>query len=205
MRKFLALLITAFSLSILSGNTVMADTSSGTSFEVTKTATPSTVSPSAIVNFTISITNIDAGGLNQTPQTVIDTLPAGFTFADDSQLTKLDGTQVTFPPSSVDGQIVTWTFGGEFTEAIPLDQNVVISYSATAPEVTGSYENTACLTTPEEVCASAQIIVQTSPQAGLKENMIIALGLAIVLVLGGFFYRQKKHVSFEEAMLTRIK
>jgi fimbrial isopeptide formation D2 family protein len=201
MKKFLAALLIVLPIAFLTTTPATADSAVGTSFEVTKTATPDTVSPSGTVNFTISLKNIAIDGSTQTPQTVTDTLPDGFSFANDSKLTKLDGTQVTFTPSSVSGQVVTWTFDGDTTEAIPQYDNVVISFSTTAPEATGSYENTACLTTPEEVCTTATVTVQTSPVAGVIENIVLIAGVgAIAAIFGSLSLRKKR--NFEEDVLS---
>jgi fimbrial isopeptide formation D2 family protein len=202
MRKILALFSIVLSVAFLTSSSAKADSTTGTSFEITKTATPSTVSPSSTVNFTVSLKNISTGGLNQTPQTVVDTLPEGFAFANDAKLTKLDGTQVAFAPSSVSGQVVTWTFQGEFSEAIPTNQNVVISYAATASATIGTYENNACLTAPENICAKASIIVQTSPTAGLRENLALAAGVGAIAVIFGILLRRKPRASFEDALIS---
>jgi fimbrial isopeptide formation D2 family protein len=201
MRKILVLCFILLAAAVVSSPSVKADSASGTTFEITKTATPATVAPSGTVNFTVSIKNIDAS--NQTPQTVTDTLPEGFTFTNDAKLTKLDGTQVAFAPSSVSGQVVTWTFQGEYTEAIPTTQNVVISYATTASSTVGTYENNACLTAPEEVCAKATIVVQANPQAGLKENISIAMGVAAVAGVVGLVLKRRPGLSFEEALISQ--
>lgn len=201
MKKILALLLIALPLVYLTGSPAKADSASSTSFQITKTATPSTVSPSSTVNFTVAIKNIGTAGMSQTPQTVIDTLPAGFTFTNDAKLTKLDGTQIDFAPGSTIGQVVTWTFEGDTTEAIPQNENVVISYSATASAVEGNYQNNACLTAPEKVCATATITVQSTPATGLKENLALTAGIGVIAVIFSLLLK-KKRVSFEEAMLT---
>jgi fimbrial isopeptide formation D2 family protein len=201
MKKILAFLLIALPIIFLAGTPAMADSASSASFQITKTAAPSTVARSSPINFTVSIKNINALGQAQTPQTVVDTLPDGFVFINDSKLTKLDGTQVAFAPSSVNGTVVTWTFAGEFTEAIPQNQNVVISYSATSAANTGVYENNACLTAPENVCAKATITVQSSPVAGLKENIALTSGVGFIAIIFATLLKRKK-ISFEEAVIA---
>jgi fimbrial isopeptide formation D2 family protein len=205
MRKLLPIFLLILGMASLSLGYVKADTASGSTFSVTKTATPDTVAPSANVTFTISVKNITAAGSpNATPQTVTDTLPTGFTFTTaSSQLTGLDGTQAAFAPT-VSGQTLTWQFSGTTQISMAPGDVIVISFSAVAPATTGTYTNQACLTLPESVCAEAQITVQSStPNTGVLQNLAIAGGIGAVLV---FFSvkKSKKKISFEQSLLTKV-
>ncbi len=174
-----------------------ADSATGSTFTVTKTATPSTAGVSSPVSFTISIKNNTT--VNTAPQTVTDTLPEGFVFLNDAKLTTLDGSQVDFAPTAA-GQVLTWNFDAGNLQSIPQDENIVIAFSATSPATAATYTNQACLTVPENVCASAQVVVQAgTPQAGLVDNILIALGLGSVLILIGR-NRFKNYYTFERKL-----
>jgi len=206
MRKILPIFLIAFVAVLGVTLPVKADSASGTTFTVTKTATPSTVGPSAAVNFTISIKNISAA--NAAPTEVTDTLPAGFVYNNDSKLTDLQGTQILCSATSttsfcptVSGQTITWTFDGTTLQSIPQNQNIVLSFTANAPATVGTYTNTACLTQPENICANATITVQAgTPQAGIIQNIATVVIIGTLLIVMGMKISHKKK-SFEDSLI----
>lgn len=150
-----------------------ADTARGTNFSVTKTGTPSTVSPQGTVNYIISIENI--GQANAAPQIVRDTLPAGFSYIGNGKLTTVQNTQINFAPT-VSGQVLTWTFDGTTLQTIPPTDNIIISYSVRATSTIGNFTNQACLVQPENVCANFTVTVANSPAAGIIQTGLLGIG-----------------------------
>lgn len=199
MSKILNLLGVLFFTAVLLVSPVSADTTSGTNFRVTKAATPTITTPSSTVAYAITILNISQ--TNQAPQTVTDTMPAGFAYAGNAKLTQVSGTQVAFEPTTA-GQVLTWTFDGDTLQSIPANQSIVISYQVTVPSSTGEFTNTACLTVPENVCAEEQITVTTNPNTGIVENIFVAMaGAALLIAIGIRFSQNRK--SFEGKVLTK--
>lgn len=208
MRKLLSLLLLISGVVLITSfNTVKADTASGTSFSLKKDVAPSTVSPSGTTSFSITIKNINvAGGQNVTPQLINDIVPAGFGYIPgSSKLTNLSGTESSFEPSNIAGQSpaksIQWTFAGSSLYSIPPQENIVITYSLTAPTTPGNYTNEACLTqsTPQEnICAKASITVQstTIPNTGLKENILMGTVISGGLAIAGMLVIKRK--QFED-------
>ncbi|MFW5720381.1 MAG: hypothetical protein ACOCXT_05125 [Candidatus Dojkabacteria bacterium] len=186
------------------GHVAHADSAEGSIFRVTKAAAPSTANASSTVSFSITIENVSTS--NAAPETVVDTLPASFVFAGNAQLTDLQGVQSDFEPT-VSGQTLEWTFEGDNVQSIAEGENIVISFSATAPSTPGSYTNEVCLTLPEEVCATATVLVQETeqPVETPKSGIITITGLATLagLTFAGIGYTaiQLQKKSFEEKVL----
>lgn len=182
-------------------NPAKADTGSGQYFNVIKTASPGTAGKLADVTFAITLENTSAS--NQAPEKVIDTLPDGWTYNNDAKLTDLDTNTAEFAPTVL-GQELTWTFDGTSLISIPPGENIVISFTAKSPNVTGSFVNEACLEDPESVCATATVTVQAgTPQAGLTENIVLLSGISAVLIVGSLFIKRDRR-SFEEKIIDRI-
>ena len=201
MKKLLSTVVLSAALLIPFSLSTKADSGTGTTFSVTKNATPNPVGISSDINFSISIKNIS--NANSAPTQVVDTLPSGFVYNNDAKLTNLAGTQSAFTPT-VSGQTLTWAFDGDTLQTIPSNQNIVISFSAKTPATAGSYSNQACLTQPENVCSTVNFTVEGgSPQAGIVQNTSIVLGIGTVLALGGVKLRKKK-LNFEQSILSRM-
>ncbi|BDQ04837.1 MAG: hypothetical protein KatS3mg084_0355 [Candidatus Dojkabacteria bacterium] len=176
-----------------------ADTVNGTNFAIKKDVAPATVSPEATVSFSITITNLS--NVNTTPQTVTDTLPEGFTFVGNSVLTTVTGSQINFNPQ-INGNTLTWTFDGDTLQSLPPNQNIVITFQTKAGSNTGTYTNRACLTQPENVCATANVVVAVNPNTSIQNNVLfgllvgsIALFIAISL--------PKTQRSFEQKVISK--
>lgn len=200
MRKAaVVILVLGLSLFFSSFSLVKADSATGDTFTVTKAAAPSTISPSGTISYSITIRNDSS--VNSAPQTVEDTLPTGFTFAGNGQLTTLTGSQVTFTPTQ-DGQVLTWEFDGDTLQSIPQDQQIVISYQVTASETVGTFTNTACLIEPEEVCATQDVVVTTNPNTGIVENTLLGITIGGILV---YFATKLTRVrkTFEQKVLQK--
>jgi uncharacterized repeat protein (TIGR01451 family) len=201
MKKLLSAVVLSTALFISINTTTKADSGTGTTFSVTKNATPNPVSVSSDINFSISIKNIS--NANSAPTQVVDTLPSGFVYNNDAKLTNLSGTQSAFTPT-ISGQTLTWAFDGDTLQTIPSNQNIVISFSAKTPATAGSYSNQACLTQPENVCSTVNFTVQSgTPQAGIIQNTSIILGAGTLLTVGGIKLRKKK-LTFEQTVLSNM-
>lgn len=199
MKKFLALVVTFLMLSLNFFTPVFADSATGTTFTITKSSAPTTVSPSGSIAYSITIRNNSSS--NASPQVVTDTLPTGFTYAGNPKLTTVGGTQVDFTPSQ-NGQVLTWTFDGDTLQTIPQDQQIVISYQVTASSSTGTFTNTACLTQPENICTTHDVVVTTNPNAGIVSNIVLAIIISAVLILVGAKLINPKRPSFEAKVLS---
>ncbi len=199
MRKLLVISSCFFALFLAVIIPAKADSTTGSTFTITKAAAPATVAPSGTITYSITLKNISTS--NAAPQAVADTLPTGFTFAGNPKLTTISGTQVTFTPTQT-GQTLTWTFDGDSLQSIPQNQQIVISYQVTASSTTGTYRNTACLTAPENICANQDVIVATAPSAGIVSDVLLGLLFGTLLVfLGIKLTRTSK--SFEQKILAR--
>jgi fimbrial isopeptide formation D2 family protein len=197
MNKFVKLL-TFFLLALpLFAFTAKADSGTGTTFEVTKAVAPATAAPNGTLTYSITIKNISE--TNAAPLTVRDTMPEGFSYSNNAKLTKIDGTQVDFAPATA-GQVLTWTFDGDTLQSIPQNQTVVISYSLTAPATTGEYTNQACLVTPEEVCATANVTITTTPNTGILDNIFIFIAVGGLLILASLKI-PRLNMSLEEKII----
>jgi fimbrial isopeptide formation D2 family protein len=198
-KLLLSVLLLGMSFSLATG-IVRADTASGSIFSVQKTAAPEPAGVSSDVSFAITITNISSSGAAPTEAT--DTLPDGFTYNNDSKLTDVNGIQGSFSPV-VSGQTLTWTFDGDTLQTLEEDENIVISFTAKTPSTTGVYTNHACLSLPENVCTTTEVTVQTNPNTGLAENILLLSTAGTLLILIAMRIRRKK-ISFEDAMLKTI-
>lgn len=207
MKKFFSLVIAVLLCLPLGLLNVKADSASGTIFAVTKTGTPSTVNPSSAVAFAISVENISSA--SAVPEEIVDTLPQGWTYNNDAKLTNIDGEQSIFAPS-ISGQTLTWSLTGSNAQTVAQGDNIVISFTATSPSATGSYTNEGCLTLPERVCAEASVTVEaggvgatTTPDAGLKENVMLLSGTAILLFVIAYLLVKDKR-SFEQKLVGEV-
>jgi fimbrial isopeptide formation D2 family protein len=201
MRKLPGLLTGIMILGCLMFLPVKADRSDGTTFAITKVATPSVVGVSSNVSFAITIENISSS--NSAPVKVVDTLPTGWTFNNDAKLTDLEDETTDFTPT-VDGQVLTWVFDGSTLQSIPQNDNIVINFSAKSPATTGTFINQGCLEEPEQVCANAQIDVQAGiPSTGIVENIAVIGLLSTSLILISLMIRKNKK-SFEDKMLSKL-
>lgn len=179
-----------------------ADRADGTTFAITKAATPSTAAINTPVAFAITIENIS--GSNAAPIKIVDTLPDGWTFNNDAKLTNLEGFTADFQPT-VSGQDITWTFDGTSIISVPPTDNIVISFTANAPGTVGTYLNKACLEDPETVCANAQVEVQQgTPKTGIVENIAIIGSLSGSLILLSLMISNKRK-TFEDKMIRRFE
>ncbi|MBI2566042.1 MAG: DUF11 domain-containing protein [Candidatus Schekmanbacteria bacterium] len=110
----------------------------GLSPSLTKSANPTLTTIGSPVDFTLTITNPLTTGIDV--ESVTDYLPSGFTY------TSTDNTNSTLcapacPNPTATGNDYTWTFATAIT--IPAGQSRTLLFSANAPEVTGTYANTA--------------------------------------------------------------
>lgn len=97
---------------------------------VTKSVTPSTVGPSDVVTYTVTLSS--TGTSAATVTSVVDTLPAGFTFVAGSTTGTLGASAPTVALPDV-----TWT--GSF--AIPAGQSRTLVFQALAASTPGTYDN----------------------------------------------------------------
>lgn len=171
--------------------------STGSTFSLQKIAAPITVSPNSVITYSITIRNIST--TNAAPRNIEDTLPEGFSFVGNSKLTTVNGEQLEFAPTSNQGNKVTWAFDGDTLQSIPPNQNIVITYQARTGTQTGNFTNRACLTNPENVCASATVNVILNPNASLNDNLIIALLIIIPSII--LFITLRRNKSFEQKVL----
>lgn len=200
MKRLLLTCLLTFIMTFSLIGVVHADSATGTTFTVTKAAAPSTLAPSGTVSYSITIKNNSS--TNSAPQEVTDTLPAGFTYSGNGLLTTLTGSQVTFTPS-VSGQTLTWTFDGDTLQSIPQDQQIVISYQVIASSTVGSYTNTACLTLPEEVCATQDVIVTNNPNTGIVENATLGIIIGGILIYAGSQLTRFRKTFEQKVLLNR--
>lgn len=169
----------------------------GSTFSLQKIAAPTTVSPNSVITYSITIQNIST--TNAAPRNIEDTLPQGFSFIGNSKLTTVNGQQVEFAPTSTQGNKITWAFDGDTLQSIPPNQNIVITYQIRTGSETGNFTNRACLTNPENVCASATVNVILSPNASLNDDLIIALLVIIPSII--LFITLRRNKSFEQKVL----
>jgi uncharacterized repeat protein (TIGR01451 family) len=149
---------------------------------VTKTADSASANAGGSDGYTITVTNPNAAA--STLNSIIDTLPAGFSYA----LGSSSGATTTNP--TIAGQVLTWT--GPFTA--PAGGTVSLHFGVTVASVNGTYTN------QETADAGADTVAGTGPTAPvtvgagpppppsgaaplptLSETMLAAL---IVLLLG---------------------
>jgi uncharacterized repeat protein (TIGR01451 family) len=194
---FFLLLFTLLSVSI---NIAKADTATGETFRLNKVASPSTVAPGGTVTYAVTITNVST--TNAAPQTIIDTLPTGFTYSGNGTLTTISGSQVPFAPT-VTQNILSWSFDGETLQSIPPNQNIVVSYAVTASSETGVFTNQACLTAPENVCVTTPVTVANNPNTGIVEDIAMTTLLGGIAIYAGLYLRKQR--SFEERIISSVQ
>lgn len=168
----------------------------GRTFTISKSVAPSTVSPNALITYSITIRNNSS--TNAAAISLEDTLPEGFSFNNISRLTTVEGRQIDFTPT-VTGNRLIWRFEGSNVQSIPPNQSIVITYQVRTGQSTGTFNNRACLTQPENICAVASVIVTINPNASISPNIILALLIGIPLLIFGIsVYRG---TTFEKRVL----
>lgn len=156
-----------------------------TDWTIEKTATPETVEAGADVGIGIAISNASEDPDYLTM--VTDVIPTGFTYKGSCQLTMPDDSVETCSPE-IDGENLTWTFPEGGSGSIYLDpgESVNISYLLEASITEGSFEESACIVTPFNICdaAGTTVNVVSAEEPDLPETGSNVLGLIGAVALG---------------------
>jgi uncharacterized repeat protein (TIGR01451 family) len=135
-------------------------------FTVSMTADPTRVMMGETVVYTVKFRN--EGDLPGRMDTLIDTLPSGFTF-----LGLAPGSQVTAEPTGTTGTL-TWT--GPFD--VPAGGELTLAFRAKAAETSGTYTNTATATTSigKAPVEPAQVDVTVAPAVLFEDDFENGIG-----------------------------
>jgi len=122
----------------LSHNVARTDTCtmSAPALSVTKSVSPARVVAGGTVDYTVTLRN--QGGGPATVNSVVDTLPAGFTYV------AFSTTGMTTGEPSISGQSLTWS--GSWT--LPANGTLTLHFQATASSIDGPYDNNVSFSGP---------------------------------------------------------
>lgn len=149
---------------------------------VTKSVSPSTVGPSDVVTYTVTLSS--TGTSAATVTSVVDALPAGFTFVAGSTTGTLGA-----PAPAVAVPDVTWT--GSF--AIPAGESRTLVFQAVAASTPGTYDNVVQATADQvgSVSTGPTATVTVVPEADLSitktdapDPVIVGDNLTYTIVVG---------------------